>query len=103
MFSDRDFLIAIYTPPPKDDKSFIIIQRPVLHPDAPHQPHHTRGVYESIEVVRDLGEEGREWIMATASSPEGIIPAWISERAMPGQIATDVPSFLKFIETKGWK
>ena len=103
MFSDRDFLTAIYTPPPQNEKSFMVISRPMIHPDAPHQPHHTRGVYESIEFVRDLGDEGIEWLMATASSPEGNIPAWISERAMPGQISADVPAFLKWIEKKGWK
>jgi len=103
MFSDRDFLIAVYTPAPKDDKTFIVVSRPVLHPDAPPQAHHTRGIYESIEFVRDLGEEGCEWLMATASSPEGNIPAWVSERAMPGQISNDVPAFLQWTEKKGWK
>ena len=104
MFSDRDFLTAIYTPnPPQNEKSFIVISRPVIHPNAPHQPHHTRGVYESIEFVRDLGDEGIEWLMATASSPEGNIPAWVSEKAIPGQISADVPAFLKWIEIKGWK
>ena len=102
MFTDRDFLTAIYTPPPLSDKSFIIVSRPVLHPDAPPQAHHTRGIYESIEFVRDLGEEGVEWLMTTASSPEGNIPAWVSERAMPGQVSADVPAFLKWIEKKGW-
>jgi len=103
MFTDRDFLTAIYTPEPKNSHSFIVISRPVLHPDVPHQEHHTRGIYESIEFVRDLGDEGVEWLMATASSPEGNIPAWVSERAMPGQISADVPAFLKWIEKKGWK
>jgi Protein of unknown function (DUF3074) len=103
MFSDRDFLIAIYTPPPQTEKSFMIISRPVIHPDAPVQAHYTRGLYESIEFVRDLGEEGVEWLMTTASSPEGNIPSWVSERAIPGQIAGDVPSFMKWIEKKGWK
>ena len=103
MFSDRDFLTAIYTPPPQTPTSFLVFSRPVLHPDAPHQPHHTRGMYESIEYVRDLGPDGVEWLMTTASSPEGGIPCWVSERAIPGQISADVPSFLKWIETKGWK
>jgi hypothetical protein len=102
MFTDRDFLTAIYTPPPLSGKSFIIISRPVVHLDAPLQAHHTRGIYESIEFVRDLGEEGVEWLMTTASSPEGNIPAWVSERAMPGQVSADVPAFLKWIEKKGW-
>jgi hypothetical protein len=102
MFSDRDFLTAMYTPPPRDSKSFMVISRPVIHPNAPHQPYHTRGVYESIELVRDLGDEGVEWLMMTASSPEGSIPSWVSERAMPGQISSDVPAFLNWIEKKGW-
>src|SRR5579859_3648203 len=91
MFSDRDFVTAIYTPPPKDDKSFIVFSRPVVHPDAPHQPHHTRGMYESIEFVRDMGEVGVEWLMTTASSPEGNIPTWVTARAIPGRISHDVP------------
>jgi len=102
MFSDRDFVIALYTPPPSDDKSFIIVSRSVIHPEAPPQPHHTRGFYESVEFVRDLGEEGVEWLMTTASSPEGNIPAFVSERAMPGQVSADVPSFLAWIKEKGW-
>ena len=102
MFSDRDFLTAIYTPPPTE-KSFFVISRPVIHPDAPHQPHHTRGMYESIEFVRDLGDDGIEWLMATVSSPEGSIPTWITEKALPGQIAGDVPAFLAWAEKKGWK
>jgi Protein of unknown function (DUF3074) len=93
----------MYTPPPKDEKSFIVVSRPVVHPNAPCQPHHTRGVYESIEFVRDLGDEGVEWLMTTASSPEGSIPRWISEMSIPGQISADVPSFLKWLEKKGWK
>jgi len=102
MFTDRDFLIAVYTPPPRNSDSFIVMSRPVLHPDVPPREHHTRGIYESIEFVRDLGEAGVEWLMATASSPEGNIPAWVSERAIPGQISADVPAFLKWIEKKGW-
>ena len=102
MFSDRDFLIAIYTPPPQDEKSFIVVSRSVIHSDAPPQEHHTRGIYESIEFVRDLAEDGVEWLMTTASSPEGNIPAWVAERAIPGQIVPDVPAFLKWIEKMGW-
>src|SRR5271154_2769031 len=102
MFSNRDFLVAVYTPPPQTEKSFIIVSRPVTHPDAPHQEHYTRGLYESIELVRDLGDEGIEWLMATASSPEGNIPSWVSERVMPGKLSSDVPSFLKWIEKIGW-
>jgi Protein of unknown function (DUF3074) len=102
LFSERDFVTLIYTPEPLDDKSFIVISRPVIHPDAPPQAHHTRGVYESIEFVRDLGDEGVEWLMTTASSPEGGIPVWVSERALPGQIAHDVPAFMKWIKEKGW-
>ena len=102
MFSDRDFVTLIYTPPPLDDKTFIVISKPVIHPDAPHQVHHTRGIYESIEFVRDLDEEGVEWLMTTASSPEGNIPAFVSERAIPGQISADVTAFLRWIKEKGW-
>ena len=103
MFSDRDFLVAVYTPKPQDEKTVIVVSRPVIHPDAPPQPHYIRGVYESIDFIRDLGDEGVEWVMALASSPEGNIPGWLSEKAMAGQISAAVPAFSKWIEGKGWK
>ena len=35
-----------------------------------------------------------EWIMATASDAKGVLPMWVQNRAVPGQIAKDVPNFL---------
>ena len=61
------------------------------------------GEYMKVSNLSDLGDEGVEWLMATASSPEGNIPARISERAMPRQISSEVPAFRKWIASKGWK
>jgi hypothetical protein len=80
----------------------MIVSRSVIDPDCPPKPGYVRGIYESIEVVRDLGEEGIEWLMTVASSPEGNIPAWFCEMVIPGQATDDVPLFLKWIVKKGW-
>jgi len=53
-----------------------------------------KGKYVSVERFRELeseSEDGRggyalEWRMATCSTPGGLIPTWISERSIPGEI-----------------
>jgi len=69
------------------------------------------GTYTSVERFRKLsvqdstayGEgEGNpgdiEWVMATASDAHGVLPGWVQALAVPGQIAKDVPLFLKWVE-----
>ncbi|KIJ17466.1 hypothetical protein PAXINDRAFT_112508 [Paxillus involutus ATCC 200175] len=59
----------------------------------------TRGRYVSVESLLEM-EDGRvEWRMATSSTPGGSIPSFVSENSMPGQIAADVPHFLKWFHT----
>lgn len=60
--------------------------------------------YASIERIRQVdlsGEEDRtgkiEWLMALTSDARGILPRWIQNLAVPGQIAKDVPLFLGWI------
>ncbi|KAJ9157897.1 DUF3074 domain-containing protein [Pleurostoma richardsiae] len=56
------------------------------------------GSYVSVERVRKLPSGEIEWIMATASDAKGILPMWVQTRAVPGQIAKDVPLFLRWLQ-----
>ncbi|KAN0077231.1 Protein of unknown function (DUF3074) domain containing protein [Tylopilus felleus] len=59
----------------------------------------TKGRYVSVERLLELEDGKVEWRMATSSTPGGIIPSFVSESSMPGQIAADVPHFLKWFHT----
>jgi Protein of unknown function (DUF3074) len=92
--------------PPKPSageyRSFLVIQVPVTHHDAPERPaQYIRGKYASIEAVSERSETVTEWRMVTQSSPEGSIPAFVTERAMPGKIAEDVPAYVKWAKSEG--
>lgn len=59
------------------------------------------GKYHSIERLSWSNEnekDGIEWIMATTSDAGGNIPKWITKLSVPGAIAKDVPSVLKYIQ-----
>lgn len=47
----------------------------------------TKGRYVSVERLLELEDGKVEWRMATSSTPGGIIPSFVSESSMPGQIA----------------
>ena len=54
--------------------------------------------YASVERIRKLPATGEiEWIMATASDARGVLPQWVQNMAVPGQVAKDVPLFLGWI------
>jgi hypothetical protein len=54
--------------------------------------------YTSIERVRVLPSSGDiEWIMATASDAGGVLPQWMQNLAVPGQVAKDVELFMSWI------
>jgi len=59
----------------------------------------TKGRYVSVERLLELEDGQVEWRMATSSLPGGNIPSFVSEHSMPGQIAADVPHFLKWFHT----
>ncbi|KAK4449466.1 hypothetical protein QBC34DRAFT_438240 [Podospora aff. communis PSN243] len=65
-------------------------------PDPIRQKYHDSviGSYVSVERVRKTEEGKIEWIMATASDAKGVLPTWVQNRAVPGQISKDVPNFL---------
>ncbi|KAK1826165.1 hypothetical protein QBC39DRAFT_386937 [Podospora conica] len=59
--------------------------------------------YVSVERVRRLpgdgdGDGSVEWIMATASDAKGVLPMFVQTRAVPGQVAVDVPYFLGWVD-----
>jgi len=57
----------------------------------------TRGYYSAISRVRELPDGGVNWRVITTSTPGGMIPQWIADRAMPGKIKEDVPSYLAWL------
>ncbi|KAJ8597863.1 hypothetical protein M405DRAFT_541 [Rhizopogon salebrosus TDB-379] len=59
----------------------------------------TKGRYVSVERLTELEDGQVLWQMATSSTPGGSIPSFISEGSIPGQIAADVPHFLKWFHT----
>lgn len=88
-------------------EEFIIVQIPV--PDFEKSPFSefardknlVIGVYTSVERIRILSEKGGiEWIMATASNAGGVLPQWIQNMAVPGEISKDVQKFLVWIPTQ---
>ncbi|KAJ7271947.1 hypothetical protein B0H12DRAFT_1092138 [Mycena haematopus] len=58
-----------------------------------------RGRYVSVERIIELEDGSIEWCMATSSTPGGSIPTYFVERSMAGQIAEDVPHFMKWLHT----
>ncbi|KAF8212061.1 hypothetical protein K438DRAFT_2010351 [Mycena galopus ATCC 62051] len=59
-----------------------------------------RGRYVSVERILELEDGTIEWRMATSSTPGGSIPTFIAERSMAGQIAADVPHFMKWLHSQ---
>ena len=47
----------------------------------------TKGRYVAVERILELDDGEVEWRMATSANPGGMIPSFITESSMPGQIA----------------
>lgn len=93
-------------------RHFMVVSKPVKHPDAPERNGYIRGQYESVEMIREIplhpepsGEEEDqstnkhelnpvEWIMITRSDPGGGIPRFMVERGTPSSICADAVKFL---------
>ncbi|KAK0392594.1 hypothetical protein NLU13_2089 [Sarocladium strictum] len=56
-----------------------------------------RGVYTSVERIRETRPGEIEWVMGTVSDAKGVLPAWVQKLATPGMISKDVDMFLKWI------
>ncbi|WPH01353.1 Hypothetical protein R9X50_00419500 [Acrodontium crateriforme] len=104
-------------------RHFMMISKPVMHPDAPERSGYVRGQYESVEMIREIplhkvkskrkvdsattnGEDPSnceshdielnpvEWIMITRSDPGGGLPRFLVERGTPDAMLGDVTKFL---------
>ncbi|GAB7353022.1 hypothetical protein MBLNU459_g3578t1 [Dothideomycetes sp. NU459] len=95
-------------------RHFMVVSKPVTHPDAPERSGYVRGSYESVEMIREIpinrapsketaGTESEslkhelnpvEWIMITRSDPGGGIPRFMVERGTPSSICADAVKFL---------
>lgn len=92
-------------------RHYMVVSKPVSHPEAPERNGYIRGTYESVELIREIpihpspndGEKSAsqehelnpvEWIMVTRSDPGGGIPRFMVERGTPGSIVADAVKFL---------
>ncbi|GAA5881389.1 hypothetical protein JCM16303_000158 [Sporobolomyces ruberrimus] len=100
--TNRSFSFVIFTyelPAASSGRSFIVVSIPVAHPDAPPEKGYVRGRYVSVENCRET-PEGVVWTMGVASDAGGMVPKFVSEKAMPSKVSEDVPSFLSWIKTR---
>lgn len=92
-------------------RHFMVVSKPVTHPEATERNGYIRGTYESVELIREIpinpAPENKEdsslqnhelnpveWIMVTRSDPGGGIPRFMVERGTPGSICSDAVKFL---------
>ncbi|KAL3433116.1 hypothetical protein BDV09DRAFT_114903 [Aspergillus tetrazonus] len=91
----------------REGRSWMMVSKPVEHPDAPEGDEYIRGQYESVEMIREIlmdknGSETEsetnpvEWTMVTRSDPGGTIPRWMVEKGTPKSICTDAAKFLEW-------
>ncbi|KAL2107576.1 hypothetical protein VUR80DRAFT_5023 [Thermomyces stellatus] len=109
--SRRIFAVVQMTAAVKDtdEKEFVVVSIPVR--DFEHAPETqffresggVVGCYAAVERVRRLPGGPTEWVMATASEARGYLPSWLQARAVPGQIAKDVPLFLAWADRQRHK
>ncbi|KAJ6102188.1 hypothetical protein N7486_004615 [Penicillium sp. IBT 16267x] len=64
-------------------RSWLMISKPCDHPDIPHKPGYTRGVYESIELIREVPRKG------TSGSSSSSFSAKSTEKESEGSGTTD--------------
>lgn len=88
-------------------REFIVAQIPISDMDKSPYAEYARdkslvvAAYTSIERIRVLPEGGEiEWIMATASDVGGVLPQWMQNLAVPGEITKDVQKFLAWIPSQ---
>lgn len=88
---------------PKDRapaKQYLIVSKPVTHPDVPERSDWIRGGYESVEMIReiplDVPADARpvQWIQLSRSDPGGSIPRFMVERGTPSAVCADAEKFL---------
>ncbi|EOO02099.1 hypothetical protein UCRPA7_2411 [Phaeoacremonium minimum UCRPA7] len=89
--------------PEDEKKEFLVVSVPIADWKTAPQAEIAKekgvvlGAYVSIERVRKMDDGNIEWIMATASDAKGVLPGWIQNMSVPGQIAKDVPMFFSWL------
>lgn len=87
-----------------DEKEFVVVSIPLRSFEHAPEARYCResgvvvGAYAAVERVRKLPTGPTEWVMATASEAGGFLPSWLQARAVPGQIAKDVPLFIAWAD-----
>lgn len=111
--TSRDFVVMIVTfeggrfddaeKEEREGRSWVMASKPVEHPGVPASEEFIRGQYESVEMIREIVEDGSdeesnpvEWTMVTRSDPGGTIPRWMVEKGTPKSICTDAAKFLNW-------
>ncbi|KAI3001398.1 hypothetical protein CBS147346_6439 [Aspergillus niger] len=85
-------------------REWMMVSRPCEHDEVPPVPGYIRGMYESVEFIREIPVENKpegamnpvEWVMVTRSDPGGNIPRWMVEKGTPKSICTDAVKFLNW-------
>ncbi|KAK5136401.1 hypothetical protein LTR08_003527 [Meristemomyces frigidus] len=92
-------------------RHYMIISKPVIHPDGLERSGFVRGKYESVELIREIPLNPSnsstkssadpelnpvEWVMITRSDPGGGLPRFLVERGTPEPMLSDVPKFLNW-------
>ena len=99
--SKRVFPVLQATAAVRGRKEFIVIQIAIRASDgatdvAVHEGS-VRAAYSSIERVKELEDGHLEWVMGTVSDAKGLVPMWAQQLGLPGAVAKDVGSFMKWI------
>ncbi|KAJ5656731.1 hypothetical protein N7507_008681 [Penicillium longicatenatum] len=64
-------------------RSWLMISKPCDHPDIPHKPGYTRGVYESVELIREVPKKSSSGSSSSSSSAKS------AEKKSEGSGTTD--------------
>lgn len=96
---NRDFVVSVIARDVSETE-FLVVSVNTKTPDCPIQKDFIRATYTSIERVRRREDGTSEWSMCTTTSPEGLVPSFIVNQVMPGQIVADVPAFLKWAQQR---
>jgi len=90
-------------------RHFMVVSKPLNHPETPNRANFVKGQYESVELIREIplhaskarsgeGDDPElnpvEWIMITRSDPGGGIPRFLVDRGTPEAMLGDVTKFL---------
>jgi hypothetical protein len=68
-------------------RSCLNVQLPVETPECGEKKNFVRAYYGSVEVLRELDQQGTEWWMAVQSDSSGKVPLMFQEMSMPSKVA----------------